>query len=296
MQNLRGDGGNACWTILDLLTWTTSYFQSKDIDNPRSTAEILLAHALKLSRIDLYLRYDQPVNTDERQRFKALIQRRATREPVAYIVGEKEFWSMVFSVNADVLVPRPETECLVERALAMLPKKGRRRVLDLGTGSGAILLALAKERPDCMCFGSDQSQAALAVARRNARSHHLAHRVHFFAGSWLEPLQPQGLSLDMIVSNPPYIPSEQIASLQPEVACFEPRSALDGGPDGLAQLGRIVALAPDYLAAGAALILEIGHDQGPGITQRAEQTNAYRDVSIARDYGGLDRVVTLLRR
>lgn len=294
MQNLKGDDGKTRWTILDLLTWTTSYFQSKDIDSPRSTAEILLAHALKLSRIDLYLRYDQPVNTDERQRFKALIQRRAQREPVAYIVGEKEFWSLALAVNADVLVPRPETECLVQRALELLPEKGRRRVLDLGTGSGAIMLALAKERPDCVCYASDQSLAALAVARQNAHSHHMAHRVHFFAGCWLNPLKP--VALDMIVANPPYIPSKQIQSLQPEVACFEPKCALNGGPDGLADLGRIVAQAPDYLASGAALILEMGHDQGPGVRQMAKQTNAYRDVSVSKDFAGLERIVTLVRR
>ncbi len=294
MQNTKGDDGKANWTILNLLTWTTSYFQSKDIDSARSTAEILLAHVLKLSRIDLYLRYDQPVNTDERKRFKALIQRRAMREPVAYIVGEKEFWSLAVAVNADVLVPRPETECLVERALDLLPKKGRRRVLDLGTGSGAILLALAKERPDCVCYASDQSQAALAVARRNAYSHHIEHRVHFFAGCWFKPLKP--VALDMIVSNPPYIPSRQIRSLQPEVACYEPRCALDGGPDGLAEVRRIVVQAPAYLASGAALILEMGHDQGPGVAHIAEQTKAYQDISIARDYAGLERVVTLFRR
>ena len=175
------------WTILKLLQWTSDYFRSRDIENPRASAEILLAHALNLKRIDLYLRWDQPLCPHELEKFKTLIKRRIHREPVAYIIGFKEFWSIEIGLTKEVLIPRPETECLVEAALALLHKESTtapKRILDLGTGSGAIVLALASQQPQHYFFASDFSIKALEVARQNTNRYKLDGVIHFLAGDW----------------------------------------------------------------------------------------------------------------
>ncbi len=178
------------WTILKLLEWTTSYFTSRAVENPRAAAEILLAHVLKLQRVDLYLRYDQPLVRTELERFKELIRRRVLREPVAYITGCREFWSLKLAVSRDVLIPRPETECLVEQTLAELSTADaadRPYILEPGTGSGAIVLALASSLPHSVCFASDVSERSLKVALENARRHVLDERIQFFCGDWTRP-------------------------------------------------------------------------------------------------------------
>ena len=208
------------WTIKKLLEWTTSYFHSRDIDSPRATAEILLAHVLDLQRIDLYLRYDQPLNGEELKCFKELIRRRVLKEPVAYILGQREFWSMDLSVTQDVLIPRPETECLVEQALSVLSAgddTGCRRILELGTGSGAIILALLSRMGSGVGIATDISIRALQVARKNARRHGLGDTVHFVCADWTQPLKTHCGSFDLIVTNPPYIQTRQIEYLQPEI-------------------------------------------------------------------------------
>ncbi|GBC59294.1 protein-(glutamine-N5) methyltransferase, releas e factor-specific [Desulfonema ishimotonii] len=297
MQN-QTKNGEAPWTILKLLRWTTSYFKSHDIDNPRASAELLLAHALKLERIDLYVRYDQPLSGGELSRFKALIKRRGKREPIAYITGEKEFWSMPLKVSPAVLIPRPETECLVEAALAVLPDDSdgdrKKRVLELGTGSGAIILSLASERPGHRYFASDRSLSALAVARENAVRHG-AEAIRFFCGDWFEALKGGGPPFDLILSNPPYIEAAEIPRLQPEIHRYEPVAALDGGTDGLDALRHIICHAPACLADGGTLILEIGYDQGDAVQSIARGCGAYYQVAVRKDYSGHDRVV-LLRR
>ncbi|MCX5881344.1 MAG: peptide chain release factor N(5)-glutamine methyltransferase, partial [Deltaproteobacteria bacterium] len=218
MQNPPGPR-EAEWTILSLIKWATGYFTSHGIDSPRATAEILLATLLNLKRIDLYLRYDQPLLNSELSEFKSLIKRRVNREPVAYIIGKKEFWSLDLEVNPNVLIPRPDTETLVEEALRCLgpvdsPPNSDRRVLELGTGSGAIVLALASERSAYHYVATDISLKAIDIARRNARHHQLASAVQFVAGNWLDLFSPNKPVFDMIVSNPPYIPSDDIAGLQ----------------------------------------------------------------------------------
>jgi len=212
------------WTIIKLLKWTTSYFKSHDIDSPRSTAEILLAHVLKLKRIDLYLQYDKPLYIDELSKFKVLIKRRIEREPVAYITGVKEFWSMDFAVTKDVLIPRPETECLVEAALSLLPddkspdvKRMPKSILELGTGSGAVILAIASMWPKYIYFASDHSVKAVKLARQNSKLHGLDTAVNFFCADWLMPLKSEMQPFDMIISNPPYVPTMVIGRLQPEI-------------------------------------------------------------------------------
>ncbi|MDL1962833.1 MAG: peptide chain release factor N(5)-glutamine methyltransferase, partial [Deltaproteobacteria bacterium] len=222
------------WTISKLLIWTTSYFKSHNIDSPRSTSEILLAHTLSLKRIDLYLRYDQPLTGDELLLFKTYIKRRINREPVAYIVGAREFWSMKLAVTKDVLIPRPETECLVESALSFSESGSwPNRILELGTGSGAIILALASEKPGYIYFASDSSVEAVNLAFMNAKFHHLDGKINFFAGDWLKPVKNTGQLFDMIISNPPYIRTLSMSELQPEIYKYEPLTALDGGKDGL---------------------------------------------------------------
>ncbi len=295
MRNQSNSAG-VDWKILDLLKWTTGYFGQHDIDSPRSTAEILLAHTLGVQRIDLYLRYDQPLNPGELQDFKALIKRRLAREPVAYIVGQKEFWGLDFVVGPGTLIPRPETECLVEAALEVIKGDTRKKpwkILELGTGSGAVVTAFAKEMPGQQYFASDSSCATLNLARRNAVANGFAAGIHFFAGDWLAPVRPSGPGLDMIVSNPPYIESATIRELQPEICRYEPLAALDGGEDGLASIRRIILAVPDYLIPGGYLIIETGHDQHPAIATMVTQHPGYKCVDFFKDYSGYDRIAKL---
>ncbi len=295
----RNQSSNIGWTILKLLEWTCDYFKSRDVESPRTSAEILLAHVLKLNRIDLYLRYDQPLNSHELEQFKALIKRRVQREPVAYILGLKEFWSIEVGVTKDVLIPRPETECLVEVALALLSEESTaapKRILDLGTGSGAIVLALASQQPSHQFFASDCSIMALKVARQNADRHGLDGLIHFFAGDWLRPIHKGKLLFDMIISNPPYIRSGDIAGLQPEIYKYEPLIALDGGLDGLGSLKKIINSAHRCLNHRGYLLLEIGHDQKDAVQAAIDNCGQYNKVFYSKDYSSLDRVVQMQRK
>jgi len=295
--------GATPWNIVKLLLWTTSYFKSHGIDSPRATAEILLAHILKLKRIDLYLQYDQPLGSDELTRFKALIKRRVNREPVAYIVGVKEFWSMDFIVTGNVLIPRPETECLVEAAISVLHQDSKqnakdksRRVLELGTGSGAIILALASRRTEHLFFASDRSLKAVELAKENAGCHGLDKVVDFFCGDWLTPLSDDRHRFDMIISNPPYIRTRAIGRLQPEIYSFEPIVALDGDQDGLLCLRLIIDSAYRYLNPGGSLMLEIGHDQKTEVKKTIDRCGNYEQVVFKKDYSGWDRVVQMQKK
>ena len=291
------------WTIIKLLEWTTSYFKSKDIDSPRSTAEILLAHVLKLKRIDLYLRYDQPLYVNELSKFKVLIKRRIEREPVAYIVGVKEFWSMNFAVTKDVLIPRPETECLVEAALSLLPQddasdsnRSPKSILELGTGSGAVILAIASMRSKPVYFASDRSVKAIRLARQNSVRHGLDTAVSFFCADWFTSLNRQKKRFDMIISNPPYIPTQVIGRLMPEIYKYEPISALDGDKNGLFCLRHIINTAHGYLTPEGSLLLEIGHDQKNDVRGIIDQCGNYDHVVFIKDYSGYDRVVRMKKK
>jgi release factor glutamine methyltransferase len=291
------------WTIIKLLEWTTSYFKSRDIDSPRSTAEILLAHVLKVKRIDLYLQYDQPLSINELSKFKVLIKRRIEREPVAYIVGVKEFWSMDFAVTKDVLIPRPETECLVEAALSLLHQDNAfdsnplpKRILELGTGSGAVILAIAFTRPKHIYFASDRSVKAIRLARQNSKRHGLDRIVNFFCADWFMPLNCGRKQFDMILSNPPYIPTPVIGRLQPEIYKYEPISALDGERNGLFCLRHIINTAHGYLKPEGSLFLEIGYDQKNDVRSIIDQCGNYDHVVFTKDYSGYDRVVRMKKK
>ncbi len=287
------------WTIIKLIRWATSYLKSHDIDSPRATGEILLAHALHLNRIDLYLKYDQPLVAEELQAFKTLIKRRVRREPVAYILGVKEFWALDLEVNANVLIPRPETECVVEAALDLISRKSSpapQRILDLGTGSGAIVLALASQQPRHNYFAVDRFLPAVELACRNAGRHNLHQKIHFFVGDWLASINGAKPGFDLIVSNPPYIPRRVISGLQPEIHQYEPIAALNGDTDGLACYRNIIGSAHCHLNADGVLVLEIGHDQREAICRIAADSDRYEGFSCAKDYSGYDRVVTMRKK
>jgi release factor glutamine methyltransferase len=278
------------WTILDLLRWTTDHFAAKGIESPRLDAELLLASALGVDRLRLYLDFEKPVVEEERARFRALVRRRGEeRVPVAYLTGRREFWSLPLAVTADVLIPRPETETLVE---AVVARAGRRDVartaLDLGTGSGAIALALASEWPAAQLVATDLSDAALAVARKNAESLGLAGRIDFAAGDGFEPVA--GQRFHAIVSNPPYVAEADAASLAPELR-HEPRLALFAPGDGTAQLRRIAAGAPAHLVPGGLLALELAPAQAADVTQCLGAAG-FDAIAEHRDLAGRVRAVS----
>ena len=287
------------WTILKLLSRTSDYLASCGIEHPRADAEILLAYTLGLRRIDLYVQYDKPLTRLELARFRESIQRRVQREPVAYITGEKEFWSLGLKVTPAVLIPRPETECLVETALAVLSEDegpGVRRVLELGTGSGAVILALAAERPGDILCATDQSEKVLSIARDNADRHGVLQQVSFFCGDWFAPIDREADGFDLILSNPPYIRRGDIPNLQPEIFRFEPNTALDGGPSGIDSLGHIIAAAPSYLRPNGHLLLEIGHDQRALLERVIENAGSYQEAVFIKDYSGHDRVLRVRKK
>lgn len=281
------------WTILKLLKWTTAYFKSHHVEQPRATAEILLAHTLGVGRVDLYVQYDRLLEEGELGRFKGYIKRRIQREPVAYIVGKREFWSMDFEVTPDVLIPRPETETLVESVLMIVPAEPTPtplKILDLGTGSGAVVVAVASERPDHEFYAVDRSEEVLAVAQGNARTHGLDKTITFLRGDWFDPVREQGHHFDVIVSNPPYISTRELEELPPEIGRHEPWKALDGGPDGLDAIRLIIREASDHLVPGGWLLFEIGHDQWARVEKLMSAAKAYNDLYVIKDYSGHERV------
>jgi len=296
MQSPLTPNNHNCWTILDVLKWTASYFKRHGIENGRVDAEVLLANVLESRRIDLYLHYDQPLTVDELHRFRGLIKRRANREPIAYIIGEQEFWSLCFIVSKDILIPRPETECIVETALNIVrgsDKPDPFKILELGTGSGAIMIALASEMPNNCFVATDLSLNAIKIARKNERQLIADNIISWIVGDWLKPVKETDVNYDLIVSNPPYIRKDMIQKLQPEIFLFEPISALDGGIDGLSCYKKIIPEAANRLCPGGYLLLEIGFDQKESIDKIARNCVCFESISFKKDYSGHDRVAIL---
>ncbi|WP_025322703.1 peptide chain release factor N(5)-glutamine methyltransferase [Deferrisoma camini] len=276
-------------TPLELVRLTAEYLAGRGVANPRLDAEVLLAHVLGVPRIRLYTEFDKPLEEAEVAAYREAVRRRARREPVAYITGEREFWSLRFRVAPGVLVPRPETELLVEAALEGTADTGR--VLDLGTGSGCVVVAFLRERPGWTGVGVDASAEALEVARENAGSLGVADRLELRQGDLFGPVG--GERFDRIVSNPPYVPTAELETLEPEVNRFEPRGALDGGPDGLAVIRRIAAAAAGFLAPGGRLVLEFGRGQERAVAAILEEAG-FSQVEIRDDLAGIPRVAVAL--
>ncbi len=285
------------WTIRRLLTWATPYFSRYAVDSPRLTAELLLAHALGLTRLDLFLQFDQPLEPGELAGFKTLVQRRVAGEPVAYMIGTQGFWTFELSVDPSVLIPRPETERLVACAVKRLPAAGNLpySVVDLGTGSGAIVIALAMERPDHRYLAVERSAGALKTAQRNVRRLGVSDRVDLLRADWLSAVGSRA-EFHLVVSNPPYIPTADIPGLQKEVAEHEPIAALDGGPDGLDCLRHLIHAAGQVLKPGGYLLMEMGWDQQPGLRAAAAAAGGFEDPVFFKDFAGLDRVVELRKK
>ncbi len=283
------------WTISKVLDWASDYFKRHNIEWPHLEAEILLAHALGLKRIELYTDHERILTEEELSRFKELIQRRSQHEPIAYITGTQPFLSLDFYVDRSVLIPRPETEQLVEIAIDSLKRPSspvpRPTVFDIGTGCGAIAISLAKFIPDVKVTGIDSSVQALKIAQRNADHHKVSNKCQFIQGNMFEPLKEKAT---MIISNPPYIPTDEIATLESDVKDWEPREALDGGKDGLDYIREIIKEAPNHLSTQppkGLLLIEIGEDQGEQVRQLAESSGEYEGIVIIKDLYGKDRIL-----
>ena len=285
------------WTVFKLISWAESYFAGHDVDSPRLTAEILLGHCLGIERLDLYLQHDRPLEKIELARFKALIQRRKNREPVAYITGEKGFFESSFQVGPGVLIPRPDTETLVEKTFDVLAQDVQKpgRILELGVGSGAIVISLAKAHHEHLFFAGDISLAALNTARKNAGREKEIGKILFFNGSWFDALTSRPF-FDVIVSNPPYIPRSHIPDLAPEIREYEPISALDGGDDGLDCIRKILFSAGEFLVPGGHLLMEMGFDQKTGLTALVKKCPEFDTLDFTRDLAGHDRVMHVKKK
>jgi release factor glutamine methyltransferase len=283
------------WTVRALLAWTTEFLKSKGVEAASTEAQILLAHVLQTKRVDLFVRYEEQPTEAERTQFRELITRRVAGWPVAYLVGARDFYLLTFEVDPAVLIPRSDTETLVLEALTRLKPLTAPTVLDLGTGSGCIAVALAVRQKDAQVTAVDVSPDALALARRNAARHNVADRVTFLQGDLFAPL-PAGATFDLIVSNPPYIAQSEFADLSPDVRDHEPRLALDGGPDGLAFYRRIASGAGPFLKAGGSLLLEIGWTQDEAVRALLAERGEWDVGPTLRDMSKHPRVVTARKK
>lgn len=285
------------WTVLELLTWGTEYFAGKGIDSPRLTMELLLAHVLTVSRVNLYMQFDKPLHQNELADLRVLIQRRSGREPLQYIVGETNFFGLTLALNSSVLIPRPETEELVEialRHLKRLQNENQRQIniLDIGTGSGCIALSLASQLPQAHIVAIDVSEPALQLAAENARR--LGIKNVFFQHCDILHEKPAGV-FDLIISNPPYISQEDMGEVQSEIINFEPHLALTDGGDGLTFYRRFVSLAPELMAdkknSNSRMMIEIGYGQAGKVCQLFEN-NGF-SAEVLPDFSGIERVVVV---
>jgi len=281
------------WTIQKLLNWVAEYLGRKGIDSPRLSAELLLSHVLAKKRIELYTQFDQCVAEDQLARLRELVKRAGQHEPVAYLVGKTEFYSLELNVTPDCMIPRPETELLVERAIELLrTSSGTQLVCDLCTGSGCIAIAIAKNCPDARIIASDISDDALKVATQNVQKHLLDERVELLCGDLFEPVTARlpGDGFDLIVCNPPYVSAAEYEALAKNVRDFEPRLALFAGPHGLDIFRRVIQEAGAFLKPGGALMLEIGFSQGRAIKELLEQTGIFAEIRFDKDLQNHDRI------
>ncbi len=283
------------WTIGALLDWTARFLAEKKCEFPRLDAEVLLAFALGSKRIDLYTRHDEPTSDEVRERYRSLIRRRIEGCPVAYLVGRKEFFALEFEVGPSVLIPRPESEFVVMECLRLAKPISNPLILDIGTGSGNLAVAVAHRHKGAIVTAVDRSTDALAVAKRNASHHGVSDRVSFVEGDLFASV-PSGKPFDFVITNPPYIAREDIPELPTGVRDYEPTLALDGGSGGYEIVGRLIAEARDHLNKGGYLVVEIGAPQEARIRQMISSLSDYEIADTIHDYSGHPRVVQARKR
>jgi release factor glutamine methyltransferase len=288
------------WTVRRTLEWTAAFFARKGLESPRLCAELLLAHVLGSPRIRLYMDYEKELADAQRSRLRELVGRAAEHEPIAYLTGKAHFFNMELEVTRDVLIPRPDTETLVENVVQLVRKQlivEAPRVLDLCAGSGCIAAAIARHLKNAVVIATEISPAAAAVARRNIARLGLEGRVTIEEGDLFDPLNKlvDAAPFDLIVSNPPYIATGKLDELDRSVRDYEPRAALDGGMDGLALHRRILDQAGARLTPGGRVFLEIAFDQGPQACEAAQRHGVWEDIRVLKDNAGHDRVLSVTR-
>jgi len=286
------------WTIQKLLIWTIEYLTKKGIEQPRLSAELLLSHVLQMMRIELYTHFNKSVTIEQRERLKDLAKRAGQQEPIAYLVGKTEIYSLELDVNSDCMIPRPETELLVERAIEFLrARTGAQLVCDLCTGCGCIAVAIARNCPNAQIIATDISASALKVAAGNVEKHHLKDQIKLLCGDLFDPIMPylEADKFDLIIANPPYVSADEFEALDKNVKDYEPKLALFAGADGLDIHRRIIENAPSFLKSDGALMLEIGFTQGQAIRELLEQAGIFYEVKIEKDFHNNDRIVSARR-
>ena len=295
-QSLQHRPSQPSHQIRSVLAEATSKLVTHGVDTAHLDAETLLAHALTLTRAQLLARLSSSISLVEQEAFQHLLARRLRREPLAYITGKREFWSREFAVTPEVLIPRPETELLIETVLRLVAQSHTNslqppmRVLDIGTGSGCIAITLAKELPTVELWAVDLSSAALTIALANARHHGVEQRINFLQGDLFSAI-PEDSRFDVVVSNPPYIARDELTALQPEVRDWEPQAALDGGNDGLAFYRRLVNDSPKHLRPSGWLIMELGAGQCSIVMRLIQAQSNFRESFCVQDYAGFNRVI-----
>lgn len=279
------------WTVQRILLWTADFLKQKGVESARLEAELLLAHARNCQRIRLYTDFEVPLTDEERGRMREMVKRRAAREPLAYITGHREFYGREFSVGAGVLIPRPDTETLVDVCLDRISGDRPSRVCEVGFGSGCICITLARQRKHVIVDASDTSPQAMEFATKNVTTHEVQDRVRLHAGSLFEPFLKEGRQFDGIVSNPPYIRDDEMSGLEPEVVQHEPNQALAAGEDGLDVVRQLLTTAAGVLKPGGWIALEIDPGQSATV-ERLMTQNGFVDERVHKDLSGSDRVVS----
>jgi release factor glutamine methyltransferase len=284
---------NDIWTIQKLLNWVAEFLKNKGIDSPRLSAELLLSHVLGLKRIELYTQFEKIVTEQQLEQLHGLVERAGRYEPVAYLVGKTEFYSLELDITPDCMIPRPETELLVERAIEFLrTRSGKQLVCDLCTGSGCIAVAIVRNYHDCQIIATDICDAALSVAARNIEKHNLKEQIKLLCGDLFDPIIPHldAGKFDLIVCNPPYVSAAEFEKLGKNVKDYEPKLALFAGDDGLDIYRRIIERVGEFLKPDAALMLEIGYNQGQEVRELLEQVGIFAEIIIEKDFPNNDRI------
>lgn len=283
------------WTIQKLLDWIVGYFTEKQIDSPRLSAELLLCHVLKMQRIELYMHFEKRIDPPQLAELRSYVKRAAEHEPIAYLVGLTEFYSMEIKVSNATLIPRPETELLVERAIEFLRTVDKPRyVCDLCTGSGCIAIAVANGVKGANIIATDISDKALEIASENITFHSQTEQIKLLCGDLFEPIKNEldDTKFDLIISNPPYISTDEYKNLDKNVKDYEPKIALLAGDEGMDIYKQIINQAPDHLKPNAKLMMEIGYKQGKAIVDLLNSSGQFTDITIEKDFAKNDRIVT----